>query len=119
MDEKSSKNVILIYLTDGQNQYAIPQNIANACRVKENNDTQNSIASQTVFADLGKKHTKAGVLLKGLRTREGMSQLEFAKKIKVTQANLSKMENGKRAIGKIIAKRIEKSFKVNFRYFID
>src|SRR4051794_3838331 len=50
------------------------------------------IPSKTVFAKLEKKLTKAGALLKGLRVREGLSQIVFAKKIAVTQANLSNME---------------------------
>lgn len=76
------------------------------------------ILPEDVFANLEKKYTKAGVLLKGVRHREGLTQLEMAKKINVTQADLSKMENGKRSIGKIIAKRIEKTFGVNYRYFL-
>jgi len=43
----------------------------------------------------------------------------MAKKINITQADLSKMENGKRPIGKIIAKRIEKMFDVSYRYFLE
>jgi transcriptional regulator with XRE-family HTH domain len=45
-------------------------------------------------------------------------QAEMAKKINVTQADLSKMESGKRPIGKVIAKRIAKIFGVNYRYFL-
>jgi len=73
----------------------------------------------SLFNKLDEQYTKAGVLLKGLRLRENLSQIEFAKKIDVTQANLSKMENGKRPIGKIIAKRIEKVFGTNYRYFLE
>ncbi len=65
------------------------------------------------------KNTKAGVLLRGTRHREGLTQVEMAKKIHVSQADLSKMESGKRPIGKIIAKRIEKIFGVNYRYFLE
>jgi transcriptional regulator with XRE-family HTH domain len=66
-----------------------------------------------------KEYTKAGVLLRGLRLRENLSQVEFAKKIQITQANLSNMENGRRPIGKIIAKRIEKVFGTNYWYFLE
>lgn len=74
---------------------------------------------RTAFAKLEEQYTKAGVLLKGLRVRENLSQVEFAKKIKVTQANLSNMENGKRPIGKIVAKGIEKVFGTSYRYFLE
>lgn len=98
-----------VSITYDHKTYAIPKNIVELYPV----------SSKTVFAQLEKKLTKAGALLKGLRTREGLSQISFAKKIDVTQANLSKMENGHRPIGKIIAKRIEKIFGVNYRYFLE
>ncbi len=77
------------------------------------------VTMRTLFEDLDRKYTKAGALLKGLRHRENLPQVAFAKKIKVTQANLSNMENGRRPIGKIIAKRIEKEFEVSYRYFLE
>lgn len=76
-------------------------------------------AIATMFDKLDKSFTKAGALLKGLRARENLSQAEFAEKIHVTQANLSHMENGRRPIGKTIAKRIEKVFGTNYRYFLE
>lgn len=68
--------------------------------------------------EIDEKYGQAGALLRGLRARENLSQVEFAKRIKVTQANLSKMENGARPIGKVIAMRIAKAFDVNHKYFI-
>jgi len=77
------------------------------------------VTADEVFAQLNNQFTKAGTLLKGLRAREGLTQEQFAKKIAMTQANLSKMENGKRPIGKQIAKRIEKVFGTHYRYFLE
>lgn len=71
-----------------------------------------------VFEDILEEHGEAAVLLKGLRHREGLIQTEFAKKIAIRQANLSAMENGKRPIGKDIAKRIAKNFNVDYRYLL-
>ncbi len=82
-------------------------------------ELKNSIPTNLVFTKLEKKLSPAGALLKGTRTREALSQVAFAKKINVTQANLSKMENGRRPIGKTIAKRIEATFGVNYRYFLE
>jgi len=82
-------------------------------------DTPESTPIEEVFSELEKRYTRAGALLKGTRAREGLTQEQFAKKINVTQANLSKMETGKRPIGKTIAKRIEKIFGVNYRYFLE
>jgi len=70
------------------------------------------------FEKINKKYTKPGAILKGIRLREGMTQLEFAKDIEVKQYDISKMENGKRPIGKIIAKRIAKRFDINYRILL-
>jgi DNA-binding transcriptional regulator YiaG len=97
-------------------KYVIPKKIAEKYVVKKQ-DQKSSIKS--LFEKLDEKFTKAGALLKGLRLREGLSQVRFAEKINVTQANLSNMENGRRPIGKTIAKRIEKVFGTNYRYFME
>lgn len=101
--------------------YAIPKKIAEKYVVEniKKKKMKKSISLKTIFDNLDKKYTKAGALLKGLRLREKLSQVEFAKKINITQANLSNMENGRRPIGKIIAKRIEKIFGTNYRYFLE
>jgi transcriptional regulator with XRE-family HTH domain len=78
----------------------------------------NGISLEEVFGSIEKQYTKPGVLLQGTRHREGLTQVQMAKKIKVTQADLSNMENGRRPVGKETAKRIEKAFGVNYRYFL-
>ena len=71
-----------------------------------------------LFTDINKKYSKQGALLRGLRYRENLYQKEFAIVIEVSQCDLSKMENGKRPIGKQIAKRIEKKFGANHKLFL-
>lgn len=110
----------VLHIVHKGNVYDIPADVANEYKV----DTpvkvsQDSVLADDLFADLDKKYTKAGVLLQGLRNREGLSQVEFAKKINVTQSDLSKMELGKRPIGKTVAKRIADVFDVNYRHFLE
>ncbi len=109
----NSKNTDLsiLYVTCGQRIYAIPR------RIIEKYSTE-LIPSDVVFAHLQSKLTKTGALLRGLRTREGLTQVEFAKKINATQSNLSNMENGRRSVGKNMAKRIEQVFGIDYRYFL-
>ena len=71
-----------------------------------------------LFKDLTESSGEPAVLLKGLRYREGLSQVEFAKKINISQTNLSAMENGRRGIGKELAKKIAEIFKVDYRIFL-
>ena len=107
-----------IHFYDGGHSYCIPKEIAEKnYRVDE--DTEETISSDDLFKELNDKYTEAGALLKGLRARENLNQNEFSKLIGVTQANLSKMENGKRTIGKMIAKRLEEVFHVNYKYFLE
>ena len=77
-----------------------------------------TVPASVVFKDLEKKYTLAGAALKGARLREGLTQMELAQKINVTQGDLSKMESGKRPIGKTIAKRLAKVLKFDYRVFL-
>ncbi len=122
MKKRLTKNEIqkqLLYVVDKGQLYAIPRNIAKkyAVETKKAVARAGNVSAEDVFAEFDKKYTKAGALLRGLRSRERLSQVEFAKKIGITQANLSKMENGTRPIGMAIAKRIAKAFDVNVNYF--
>lgn len=103
--------------------YLIPKKVADKYKVdlpvnKVSRVKSDSILADDLFDELDKKFTKPGILLQGLRHREGLSQVAFAKKINVTQSDLSKMEHGKRPIGKLIAKRIAHQFGVDYRLFL-
>lgn len=98
-------------------RYAVPLQVIEKYKIADNDD--DSVASiNDVFGDLIQKHGEPGVLLKGLRYKEDLSQIEFAEMIGITQTNLSAMENGRRSIGKEIAKRIEKKFGMDYRLFL-
>ena len=114
----SSENSVIHFIYDNV-EYAIPKNIASRYTIIPEKTREKTIPAGKVFAPLIRKYTRAGALLKGLRARENMTQAEFAEALELTQANLSKMENGKRAIGKTIAKRIETKYKVNYRNFLE
>lgn len=105
----------VIFMHHAGAAYRIPANVAEKYRV----DTNECIDTEEVFAKINKKYTKPGALLKGIRIRENLTQIQMAKKIKVTQSDISQMENGTRSIGRVIAKRIEKLFGVNYRVFLE
>ena len=58
------------------------------------------------------------VALKGLRYREGLTQTALGEILGIEQTNISKMEQGKRPIGKSISKRIAKAFNLDYRIFL-
>lgn len=64
------------------------------------------------------KHTEAGVMLKGCRYREGLTQKSLASALELKQNHISEMENGKRPIGKAMAKRLGEFFNIDYRLFL-
>ena len=77
-----------------------------------------SIPWREVLKDHIEKYTEAGILLRANRNKMGLSQQEFGDLIGVSQNHISEMENGRRAIGKAMAKRFAKVFKTDYRYFL-
>jgi len=105
-----------ICLEEGSRLYIIPRHALEKFAVDSDDD---SIPAEEIFRELYEKESKNGVLLQGLRDREELTQEKFSKKIGVSQSNLSKMEHGKRPVGKKIALRIEKAFGVNHKIFLE
>jgi len=97
-------------------EYAIPVEIIKSYKVLNKKNKTLSIAE--VFDDIIGERGEAGALLKGLRHRESLTQTEFASLLGITQANLSAIETGKRTIGKELAKRIGRKFKLDYRIFL-
>ena len=59
-----------------------------------------------------------GDILRGFRDREEMTQAKLAAEVGVKATHISEMERGKRPIGKDMAKRLAKVFKVNYQVFL-
>lgn len=110
-------------ITVGQECFYIPRKTAKAVLVLLKSTIGND--DQTILSDesetihkLDAKYTRAGSCLQGARIKEGLSQVDFAAKLGISQSNLSKMEHGKRPIGKAMAKRIAKILKVDYRILL-
>ncbi|MCL2000194.1 MAG: helix-turn-helix domain-containing protein [Planctomycetes bacterium] len=59
-----------------------------------------------------------GGRLRGLRTREGITQRELAEKLGIQQHHVSEMEKGTRTIGLAMAKRIAKVYDIAYQVFL-
>jgi DNA-binding XRE family transcriptional regulator len=59
-----------------------------------------------------------GMMLRGLRGKEEITQTELAKRLGISQHHVSEMENNKRKIGVDMAKRIGNEFKVPYKAFL-
>ncbi len=97
--------------------YDVPINVLKQYKTTEN-VTNDFESIESVFEDLIEQYGEPAVILKGLRTRECLSQIEFSEAISVTQQNLSAMEHGRRSIGKKLAKRIAHRFNINYRLLL-
>ena len=79
---------------------------------------EKSVDWKDAFKEVFDEMPISAVSLKGMRHREGWTQKQLSETIGVSQANLSKMENGKRPIGKAMAKRFAAIFDTDYRVFL-
>lgn len=61
---------------------------------------------------------ECGIILKASRLESELTQSELASKIKDTQPNIAAMESGKRAISKVMAKKLSAVLNVDYRVFL-
>jgi len=59
-----------------------------------------------------------GVSIRGGRAKEGLTQRQLAELTGIPQRHISEMENGKRPIGKELARKLAKALKVDYRVFL-
>ncbi|EKD81790.1 MAG: hypothetical protein ACD_39C01639G0002 [uncultured bacterium] len=59
-----------------------------------------------------------GVVLRGLRTRDNLTQSLLAKRTGMLQSHISEMEHGSRPIGKTIAKKFAQVFNTDYKIFL-
>ena len=110
-------------LGDTLQTFLIPKDeVKNVIRLIEKKavrQEEDTVPWREVFKARFKKIGEPAVMLRGARTKEGLSQVELAKKLGIDQADLSKMENGKRSIGKKMAKKLAKILRVmDYRIFL-
>lgn len=73
---------------------------------------------EVVAKDRIEKHKQAGLVLRGARYRENMSQVKLAKLSGVHQNEISKIENGKRGVGEKVAQKLAKPLNINYHLLI-
>jgi DNA-binding XRE family transcriptional regulator len=70
-------------------------------------------SAKEVFPD-----SHPGRLLKGLRTRENLTQAQLSEKTGLNTRHISEMEHGKRPIGKTMAKRLAAALNASYKMFL-
>lgn len=71
-----------------------------------------------VFKDEIEAYGEGGLMLRGSRHKAEMTQIDLAEALGISQHHISEMENGKRSIGKEMAKRLAAIFKCDYRKFL-
>jgi DNA-binding XRE family transcriptional regulator len=67
-------------------------------------EVEESIPWRDAFSEF--KENAAGATLAGYRHREGLTQVQLSELVGIPQRHVSEMENGKRTIGVVNAKRL-------------
>lgn len=80
---------------------------------------EDSIPWREVFKeDFEKAGGEIPYMIKAHRHGKSMTQKQLAKLLNMPQGNLSQIENGKRTVGKKLAKKLGKIFNVGYRVFL-
>ena len=93
----------------------------NASRIMEYVQTVEAGAARTysiaeVFPEyIGKEQQ---VAIRAYRSRENLTQRQLAELTGIPQRHISEMENGKRVIGKELAKRLGKALNADYKVFL-
>lgn len=58
------------------------------------------------------------IYFRGIRQREDLTQKEMAKRLHLTQSNISDIERGRRPIGKQLARQIAEEFSAEYRMLL-
>lgn len=79
---------------------------------------EKNVPWRVAFRERIKKHSEGGIMLRGSRFKADITQRELAGALGISQHHISEMENGKRPIGKEMAKRLADFFKTDYRIFL-
>ncbi|NGX61603.1 MAG: hypothetical protein K940chlam9_01090 [Chlamydiae bacterium] len=83
-----------------------------------NKANSNRIPRRSSAKELIEKYSETGMLIRGGRHKANLTQKELAEKIGVWPHHISEMEHGKRPVGKKMAQKLGKVFKVDYRVFL-
>lgn len=82
------------------------------------NDSEETINAEDFFKEVFGDRPEWSIHLAGLRHRENLTQTKLGELLGLHQSVISKMESGKRPIGKKTAKKLGEFFDIDYRYFL-
>lgn len=81
-------------------------------------DEERVVSAADVLADEYARAGKAATVLRGYRTRDGLTQQRLAVLLGCTQGDVSAMENARRPIGRAMARKLARIFETDYRVFL-
>lgn len=86
--------------------------------IKHKPEEERLIPWRESFKDEIESFGEGGLMLRGSRQKAEMTQKDLAELLGISQHHISEMENAKRPIGKLMAKRLAEIFECNYRIFL-
>ena len=119
---RTEENIeIVIRHGRGQRRFAVSKDTAKGILylIRDHEVVADEVISwRTSSHELIARYSEAGVVLRGARAKAELSQQELANRLGIPQGQISEMENGKRTIGKKMAKRLSKVLDIDYRVFL-
>ncbi len=91
-------------------------NVVDATKGKLPPEDEKNWTMEVAFPEMA--WNAGGVSIRGGRAKEGLTQRQLADLTGIPQRHISEMENGKRPIGKELARKLAKALKVDYRVFL-
>lgn len=90
---------------------------ATLSRQDTSDDSGNAAPWRDAYPECSKQEL-TGKGLAGARYREGLTQVQLSELTGIPQRHISEMENGKRPIGREMAKRLGKALNTSYKVFL-
>ncbi len=101
-------------------RYVVPRGIGRELHawLEARQQKPDYIPAEQVLPVLSDEQARPAAVLRGLRHREGLTQKQLADIVDIRQHHLSEMENGKRPIGKEMAKKLAAALNANWQILL-
>lgn len=113
---------VVVNLRNSKKSYDIPlshQKELEKILEKYSEDDDTPVAWEVLAKERIEKYRKSGLVLRGMRYREGLSQKHLAEISGITQNEISNIENGKRTVGKKVAEKLAKVLNFDYRMLLE
>lgn len=98
--------------------YTLPKQFGRDLRSYIASQKADIIPASVILPELTDDIKRPATVLRGLRHRENLTQKQLAEKLCIRQHHLSEMENGKRPIGKEMAKKLAETLRSDWKMFL-